>query len=165
MQKIFSFLTSFPACRCGSSWGRWHSGAVSCWLLCRFWTFVGGFMFACKQQRIKQEALLIRTALECSVALGCTERLMRFPSTADLSFPCLVRSRSTNESDYLIVTSSVCGTQHPERLGGCWHFSCPKGHADWVMYQSGGIYASLGQLVTNRCKSSATLISLVVFRC
>lgn len=32
-----------------------------------------GFMFACKQQQIKQEALLIGTSLEHSGALGSTE--------------------------------------------------------------------------------------------
>lgn len=50
--------------------------------------------------------------------LGNTRRLMPLPSTADLSFPRSVRSRSVNGSDYWIVTSSVCGAQHPERLWG-----------------------------------------------
>lgn len=110
MQKILSSLTSFPTCRCGSSWGRRRSGAV------RFWTFVF-FMFACKQQQIKQEALLIRTGLERCVVLGCT----------DVWCVCLpqqichsVWSRSINGSGYLIVTSSVCGAQHPERWGWRW---------------------------------------------
>lgn len=121
-------------------------------------------MFACKQQQIKQEALLIRPGLELFAAARLHEHLMPF------SFPqqiCHFRS-SKHERERLFDGDgfSVGAPRHTERSRWGWGGEGDKkGHADCVMYQSDGVSASSEQRSLVHVKSSATLISLVDFRC
>lgn len=111
-------------------------------------------VYVCTPPKNKTLFSVIRTrSFERPSSVGRADKsVWCFPSAADLSFPHSARADGRTGSDYLIVTSSMCSAQHPERG---WHFSCPKGHAEWAVYQWGGIYASLGRLVTNRCCSLA----------
>lgn len=118
-----------------------------CWQLCRFsvtWVFIFAYKTRCM-------CLVIRTR-KFSSRLRCGVSVKYF-SFRSMSVISTFGSGRQTASDYLMVTSSMWSTQHPERG---WHFCCPKGHAKWAMYQWGSIYASLGQLVTNRCNSHAT---------
>lgn len=136
-----------------------HSGnsAVGGLSVCRFSIFS-----VCTKKEKQQPALLLSLLFfffNWRKKFGSTCRRGR-KKAADLSFLRCSRPNGWTAGGYLIVTRWVCCAQHP---GRGWHFSCPKGHTEWVVYQPHGIYASLGQFVTNRCNSLVNLPRCFVF--
>ena len=151
MRKSLSSLTSLCVHRCLCCWCRPSQQCTCvtvCWCSCRF----AAVEFVCWHEKRKNKRHLyfvIRTrSLERGFTVGRAEKSVWY-----VFLPHPARAARWTGSDYSIVTSSMCSAQHAERG---WHFSCPKGHAEWVMYQWGGIYASLLWLVANRCNSLAT---------